>query len=94
MLTCDFFLSTNYYQSHVQSFGKVLKVFLICFCDSEDFISIILQGWVIWVYLDFVMNCCARIGNGCQVEAKMEMMLQEDAGIHPKQHKIHFPFMF
>ena len=27
MPTCNFFSSTNHYQSHVQSFGKVLKVF-------------------------------------------------------------------
>ena len=44
MPTCNFFSTTNHYQSHIQSFGKVLKVFLEFSCDSADFISIIFQG--------------------------------------------------
>ena len=41
--TCDSFSSTNRYQPHVQSFGKVLKVSpnFVAICDSVDFISII-----------------------------------------------------
>ena len=56
MPTCDFFSSTNHYQSHDQSFGKVLKAFAEFFGDSVDFILFICQDGVIWVYWDFVMN--------------------------------------
>ena len=77
---CNFFSSTNHYQAHVQSFGKVLKVFRIFFCDSIDFISIILQGGVIWVHWDFIgfcyVSCCTRIENGSRMKTKIEMILQ------------------
>ena len=71
MPTCNFFSSTNHYQSHVQSFGKVLEIFLNFFGDSVDFISIILQGGVNLVYWDFIGFCyesrCARIGKDKEI---------------------------
>ena len=33
---------------------------------------------------------CAKIGGGTQINAKMEIILQENGGIHRKQHKVHF----
>ena len=61
MPTCDFFSSTNHYQSRVQSFGKVLTVFRNFFTRySVDIISTILEAGLIWVYWDFVMNCVVQ----------------------------------
>ena len=64
----------------VQSFGKVLKVFRNIFCDSVDFISIILQYGVAWVYWNFIEYCyesrCARITNGSRIKTKIEIILQ------------------
>ena len=33
---------------------------------------------------------CARIGNGFQIKTNMEIILQENGGVHRKQHKVQF----
>ena len=91
MPTCDFFSSTDHYQSHVQSFGKVLKVFFgICLQCGRFYFNHL--AW--WGNLGLLGFCyelrCAKIGNGSQIKTKLEMILQEDAGIHRKKHKVHF----
>ena len=37
---------------------------------------------------------CARIGDGSQIKTKMEIILQEDASIHRRQHEVHFSVHF
>ena len=36
---------------------------------------------------------CARIGNGSQTKTKMEIILQENGGIHRRQHKVDFSIL-
>ena len=63
MATNDFFWTTNHYQSHVQSFGKVLKV-------SRNFFRfgrIYFDYFARWGNLGLLEFCyelyCGRIGN-------------------------------
>ena len=53
MLTCNFFSSLSIPCSIILKDAKSLLEFS---CDSVDFISIILQGGVIWVHWDFHRN--------------------------------------
>ena len=60
--------------------SKGAKSFSEFFCDLVDFISINLQGGVIWVYWDFIEYCyesrCARISNDSRIKTKIEIILQ------------------
>ena len=90
MPTCYFLSSTNHYQSHVQSFGKVLKVFRT-FLRFIRFYSDYFPRWGNLGLLGFCYELrCSKIGGGSQIKAKMEVILQENGGIHRKQHKVHF----
>ena len=56
MPTCDFFSSTNHFQSHVQSFGKVLNSFFGICLRCGKFYFDYFERWGNLVYLDFIMN--------------------------------------
>ena len=68
MPTCNFFFVNKSLSISCYIIWKGDKSFSESFCDSVDFISIILQGGVIWVYWDFIGFCyesrCARITGG------------------------------
>ena len=68
---------------------KGVKSFLEFVCDALDFISIILHGGVIWVYWDFAIDLLCKNCQRLQNQNKMEIILQEDADIHRKQHQVH-----
>ena len=90
MPICDFFLSKGRYQSHVQSFGKLLRVFRNFFANLQIFISIVAK----WGNLDLLRFCyelrCASIDCGSLIKTKVEVMLQANECINPKQYNSHF----
>ena len=71
-------------------FGKVLKVFRNILRFGNFYFDHVTR----WGKLGLQEFCyklrCARISNGPQIKTKMEITLQEDGGIHRKQHKEHF----
>ena len=94
MQTCDFLSSVNRFNSHVQPFGKVLKVFFGIFLRfGRLYFDYFARLGKLGLLGFFYELRCARIGKGSQIKTTMEYCKQMDVYIETSI-RYTFPFMF